>query len=147
MTDNPPDRRAGIRGAGYSGTPLAKKLGLKEGQRIALHGAPEGFLGTLDPVPAGIVWRADLRATVDGVLLFAPTVAALEAALLPAASALTPSGMLWVAWPKQAAKVPTDLTEDRVRAFGLAAGLVDVKVCAISEVWSGLKFVRRPRDR
>ena len=101
----------------------------------------------LDPRPAGIVWRADLRATVDGVLLFAPMVAALEAALLPAASALTPAGMLWVAWPKRAAKVPTDLTEDRVRAFGLAAGLVDVKVCAISEVWSGLKFVRRLEDR
>ena len=133
--------------AGYSGTPLAKKLGLKEGQRIALHGAPAGFLRMLDPRPAGIVWRADLRATVDGVLLFAPMVAALEAALLPAASALTPAGMLWIAWPKRAAKVPTDLTEDRVRAFGLAAGLVDVKVCAISEIWSGLKFVRRLEDR
>ena len=101
----------------------------------------------LDPRPAGIVWRADLRTTVDGVLLFAPMVAALEAALLPAASALTPAGMLWIAWPKRAAKVPTDLTEDRVRAFGLAAGLVDVKVCAISEIWSGLKFVRRLEDR
>jgi len=133
--------------AGYSGTPLAKKLGLKAGQRIALHGAPEEFLRMLDPRPAGIVWRADLRATVDGVLLFAPMVAALEAALLPAASALTPAGMLWIAWPKRAAKVPTDLTEDRVRAFGLAAGLVDVKVCAISEIWSGLKFVRRLEDR
>jgi hypothetical protein len=133
--------------AGYSGTPLVKKLGLKEGQRIALHGAPEGFLRTLDPLPAGIVWREDLRATVDGVLLFAPRVATLEAALLPAATALTPAGMLWVAWPKRAAKVPTDLTEDRVRALGLAAGLVDVKICAISEVWSGLKFVRRLEDR
>jgi hypothetical protein len=133
--------------AGYSGTPLAKKLGLKEGQRIALHGAPDGFLRTLDPLPAGLVWRADLRAPVDGVLLFVPMVAALEAALLAAASALTPAGMLWVAWPKRAAKVPTDLTEDRVRAFGLAAGLVDVKVCAISEIWSGLKFVRRLEDR
>jgi hypothetical protein len=127
--------------AGYSGTPLAKKLGLKEGQRIALHGAPEGFLRTLDPLPPGIVWRADLRGTVDGVLLFAPAAAALEAA------PLTPAGMLWVAWPKRAANVPTDLSEGRVRAFGLAAGLVDVKVCAISEIWSGLKFVRRLEDR
>jgi hypothetical protein len=74
-------------------------------------------------------------------------VAALEAALLPAATALTPAGMLWVAWPKRAANVPTDLTDDRVRAFGLAAGAVDVKVCAISEIWSGLKFVRRLEDR
>jgi hypothetical protein len=133
--------------AGYSGTPLAKKLGLKEGQRIALHGAPDGVLRTLQPLPARIDWRTDLRGTVDGVLLFAPTVATLEAALLPAAAALTPAGMLWVGWPKRAAKVPTDLTEDRVRAFGLAAGLVDVKVCAISEIWSGLKFVRRLEDR
>ncbi len=133
--------------AGYSGTPLAKKLGLKQGQRIALCGAPEGFRRSLEPAPAGIVWRTELRPTLDAILLFAPRVAALEASLLPAASALTPAGMLWVAWPKRASKVPTDLTEDRVRAFGLAAGLVDVKVCAISDVWSGLKFVRRLKDR
>jgi hypothetical protein len=65
----------------------------------------------------------------------------------PAANALTPAGMLWVAWPKKAAKIPTDLTEDRVRDYGLAAGLVDVKVCAVTDVWSGLKFVRRLKDR
>jgi hypothetical protein len=133
--------------AGYSGTPLAQKLGLKEGQRIALCGAPEDFRRSLAPEPAGIEWRMELEPALDGVLLFAPRVATLEASLLPAAAALTPAGMLWVAWPKQAAKVPTDLTEDRVRAFGLAAGLVDVKVCAISDVWSGLKFVRRLKDR
>lgn len=133
--------------AGYSGTPLAQKLGLKEGQRIALWGAPDGFRRTLEPEPAGIDWRTRLEPTLDAVLLFAPRVATLEEVLLPAAAALTPGGMLWVAWPKQAAKVPTDLTEDRVRAFGLAAGLVDVKVCAISDVWSGLKFVRRLKDR
>ncbi len=133
--------------AGYSGTPLAQKLGLKAGQRIALSGAPDDFRRSLEPVPADIEWLTELRPAVDGVLLFAPRVATLEAALLPAAAALTPAGMLWIAWPKRAAKVPTDLTEDRVRAFGLAAGLVDVKVCAISDVWSGLKFVRRLRDR
>ena len=133
--------------AGYSGTPLAQKLGLKEGQRIALWGAPEGFRRSLEPEPPGIDWRRGLEPTLDAVVLFAPRVATLEDALLPAATALTPAGMLWVAWPKRAAKVDTDLTEDRVRAFGLAAGLVDVKVCAISDVWSGLKFVRRLKDR
>lgn len=133
--------------AGYSGTPLAKKLGLRGGQRVAARGAPSDFRRTLEPLPPGIYWQTDLQAPLDCVLLFAPVAAALEPALRQAAAALTPAGMLWVAWPKKAAKVPTDLTEDRVRAHGLAIGLVDVKVCAISEVWSGLKFVRRLRDR
>lgn len=132
---------------GYSGTPLAKKLGLKEGQRVALYGAPPDFRDTLRPVPARIEWQTDLRAPIDCVVLFAPVAATLDVALRPAAAALRPAGMLWVAWPKKAAKVPTDLTEDRVRAQGLGAGLVDVKVCAITELWSGLKFVRRLKDR
>ena len=133
--------------AGYSGTPLAKKLGLKEGQRIALLGAPAGFRQTLDPVPPGIRWQTDTRAPIDCAVLFAPHSAALEAGFKRAAAALTPSGLLWVAWPKKAAKVPTELTEDRVRDYGLARGLVDVKVCAVSEGWAGLKFVRRLKDR
>jgi hypothetical protein len=133
--------------AGYSGTPLARKLGLKEGQRIALYNAPAEVPSLLGPVPPGISWRSDLRPALDGVLLFAPMAATLDAAIGAAAAALTPAGMLWVAWPKRAAKVATDLTEDRVRAYGLAVGLVDVKVCAISDVWSGLKFLRRLRDR
>ena len=108
---------------------------------------PAGFLGALEPIPPGITWRTELRSPLDGVLLFAAMAAALEAALAAAAAALTPAGMLWVAWPKKAAKVATDLTEDRVRDYGLEVGLVDVKVCAISDVWSGLKFVRRSRDR
>lgn len=132
---------------GYSGTPLAKKLGLKEGQRVALYGAPPDFRDTLRPLPARIQWQTDLRAPIDCVVLFAPVAATLDVALRPAAAALRPAGMLWVAWPKKAAKVPTDLTEDRVRAQGLGAGLVDVKVCAITELWSGLKFVRRLKDR
>lgn len=132
---------------GYSGTPLTTKLGLKAGQRVVLYGAPAGFRDTLEPIPPGIQWRTVLRAPLDCVVLFAPAAAALESALERAAAALTPAGMLWVAWPKQAAKVATDLTEDRVRAYGLALGLVDVKVCAVTDVWSGLKFVRRLKDR
>jgi len=132
---------------GYSGTPLAKKLGLREGQRVALVGAPAGFRATLEPVPPRIQWQTAVRAPLDCVVLFAPTAATLDTALRRAAAALTPAGMLWVAWPKKAAKVPTDLTEDRVRTYGLAVGLVDVKVCAVTDVWSGLKFVRRLKDR
>jgi hypothetical protein len=133
--------------AGYSGTPLVRKLGLRPDHRVALHGAPVNFRGSLEPLPDGIRWKSRLRAPLDCVVLFAPMAAALEAPLALAAAALTPAGMLWVAWPKQSSKVPTDLTENRVRERGLAAGLVDVKVCAISEVWSGLKFVRRLADR
>lgn len=132
---------------GYSGTPLTKKLGLKEGQRVALYRAPAGFRDLLEPVPLRIQWRTDLRGPLDCAVLFAPAAAALDGAFQTAADALTPAGMVWVAWPKKAAKVATDLTEDRVRASGLAIGLVDVKVCAVTEVWSGLKFVRRLKDR
>lgn len=133
--------------AGYSGTPLPSKLGLKEGFSVALVGAPRGFRETLAPLPPRISWRRSLRAPLDCVLLFAPDVAALESRFATAAAALAPAGMVWVAWPKKASKVPTDLTEDVVRAHGLAVGLVDVKVCAVDDVWSGLKFVRRLRDR
>lgn len=133
--------------AGYSGTPLPSKLGLKEGFAVALLGAPSGFRRGLAPLPARISWHSQLRPGLDCVLLFARDLATLEARFSPAAASLSTAGMLWVAWPKKASKVPTDLTEDRVRAHGLARGLVDVKVCAVDEVWSGLKFVRRLRDR
>jgi hypothetical protein len=132
---------------GYSGTPLTQKLGLQEGQRVAIVGAPAGFRKMLEPVPPRMHWQTELRAPLDCVLLFASAAATLEAALRPAAAALTPAGMLWLAWPKKAANVPTDLVEDRVRAYGLGVGLVDVKVCAVTDVWSGLKFVRRLKDR
>ena len=114
---------------------------------MALVGAPAGFRDLLEPVPPEIRWQGTLRSPIDCILLFAPMAAVLEREMTRAVRALTPAGMLWVAWPKKAAKLSTDLTEDRVRAFGLAAGVVDVKVCAVSEVWSGLKFVRRLTDR
>ena len=106
-----------------------------------------GFRQLLAPMPDAIVWRRRLVPALDMILLFADRAAMLERTLARAAAALTQAGMLWIAWPKRASGVATDLTEDRVRALGLAAGLVDVKVCAITEVWSGLKFVRRLRDR
>ena len=132
--------------SGYSGTPLPKKLGLRPGQRIALRSEPADFLGSLGPLPEGasLAERGD---AVDLALLFTRTEADLRRDFEPLARRLGPAGMLWVAWPKRASKVPTDLTEDRVRAVGLEVGLVDVKVCAIDEVWSGLKFVLRLADR
>ncbi len=133
--------------AGYSGTPLPNKLGLKEGFAVALLGAPAGFQRGLVPLRPRISWHSELRHGLDCVLLFAPDLATLEARFAAAAASLSSAGLLWVAWPKKASRVPTDLTEDRVRAHGLACGLVDVKVCAMDEVWSGLKFVRRIRDR
>jgi hypothetical protein len=133
--------------AGYSGTPLPSKLGLKEGFAVALLGAPSGFRRGLAPLPPRISWHDALCPGLDCVVLFASDLAILEERFAPAAASLTAAGMLWVAWPKKASKVPTDLTEDRVRAHGLAGGLVDVKVCAVDEVWSGLKFVRRVGDR
>lgn len=132
--------------AGYSATPLAAKLGIRSGARVAFHHAPAGFRDLLEPWPeAAVVAR---RATsLDLVVVFAERAESLAKEFTPAARSLVPQGSLWVAWPKKAARVPTDLTEDRVRAIGLAAGLVDVKVCAIDEKWSGLKFVVRTADR
>lgn len=132
--------------AGYSGTPLPKKLGLKPGQRLAFEQAPDGFLGLLGPLPDG-AGPASPGEPVDLAILFTRSEEALRAGFAPMAARLPPAGMLWVAWPKRASGVATDLTEDRVRAVGLEAGLVDVKVCAIDDVWSGLKFVIRKKDR
>jgi hypothetical protein len=133
--------------AGYSGTPLVAKLGITPGARIGMRHAPEGLVAALQPWPAGATITTPATGPLDGLLLFVREAAVLEAEFAPGAAALVPAGMLWVAWPKKAAKVATDLTEDRVRAIGLAAGLVDVKVCAIDATWSGLKFVRRLADR
>jgi hypothetical protein len=133
--------------AGYSGTPLAKKLGIKEGFRLAFVGAPEGFAPGLGPLPAGAeVVEAPAR-PLDLIVGFARSRADLARDFPRLAALLTPAGMLWIAWPKKGSGVATDLTENVVREVGLAAGLVDTKVCAIDEVWSGLRFVVRLRDR
>jgi len=134
--------------AGYSGTPLVRKLGIKAGHRVALLGAPDGFEGTLDGLPADVSLQGDLRGEpLDVIVLFAPDRAGLERGFARAARRLTPAGGLWVAWPKKASGVPTDLTETVVQAVGLDAGLVDNKVCAIDDVWAGLRFVIRLHDR
>jgi len=133
--------------AGYSGTPLVKKLGVAEGSRVSLVGAPPGFPALLAPLPDGVRFLGSRAASLDLVLLFVERSAVLEQRIEREAGRLVPAGMLWVAWPKRASKRATDVTEDVVRRIGLDAGLVDVKVCAIDEVWSGLKLVRRLRDR
>jgi len=133
--------------AGYSGTPLPKKLGLKEGSRIALINAPKDFARELGELPpdAQIVTR--VTKPIDIALLFVLTERALLRDFDKLAKKLASNGMIWVAWPKKASGVATDLSEQRVRTIGLDSGLVDVKICAIDEVWSGLKFVIRLKDR
>jgi hypothetical protein len=133
--------------AGYSGTPLPWKLGIKEGSTLALLGAPDGLAALLEPLPAGVLLRRSTRGTADVILLFTTSRDDLARRLPAAQRALHPDGGLWVAWPKKASGVATDLTENVVRELGLAAGLVDNKVCAIDETWSGLRLVVRLADR
>ena len=133
--------------AGYSGTPLVRKLGIKPEARLALIGAPEGFDQTLGELPPGVAVRRSLRGGFDvGVAFFAQR-PPFERRLPALKAALEPAGGLWIVWPKRSAGVDTDLTETVVRELGLAAGLVDNKVCAVDEVWSGLRFVYRLADR
>ncbi|MBV8712833.1 MAG: DUF3052 domain-containing protein [Solirubrobacterales bacterium] len=134
--------------AGYSGTPLVRKLGVRPGARLGLIGAPDGFDATLGELPPGVRVRRRLAGgAFDVIVAFHARRAALERRLPALAGALDPAGGLWIAWPKRASGVPSDVTEDVVRTLGLAAGLVDNKVCAVDAVWSGLRLVYRVRDR
>jgi Protein of unknown function (DUF3052) len=131
--------------AGYSGTPLPAKLGLKPGQRLSFSGAPEGFVPSLGTLPDGA--RVAASGAFDLAVFFVRSGRELESALAKAQPRLDPAGSLWIGWPKKASGVPTDVTEDVVREAALARGLVDVKVCAIDGTWSGLKLVVRLKDR
>ena len=135
--------------AGYSGTPLPKKLGVKPGARLGLVRAPADFATTLGDLPPGVAPRAVAggKAQFDVIVCFAPTLAEVARRLPSLKSRLDSAGGLWMAWPKRSSGVATDVTETDVRAIGLAAGLVDNKVCAIDDVWSGLRFVFRLVDR
>jgi hypothetical protein len=126
--------------AGYSGTPLPKKLGIKTGSTVALFDAPEGFLESLEPGSTGFTVGAE---NADVIVLFAEWEERLTELLKVAVPAMKVNGGLWIGWPKKASKVPTDITEDRLRDILLPTGLVDNKVCAIDEKWSGLRFVWR----
>ena len=134
--------------AGYSGTPLVKKLGIKEGASVLLVSPPDGFLETLGSLPADAeIVSPRSREKLDVVLLFVLSQKELELEFSRQAVRLKPAGGLWVCWPKKASGVQTDVTENLVRDVGLAAGLVDNKVCAVDETWSGLRFVIRLADR
>ncbi len=133
--------------AGYSGTPLVRKLGIKPDARLGLLSAPAGFEDTLGALPPGVLVRRRARAPLDVIVAFALRRAELGRRLDDWRRALDPGGGLWIAWPKRASGVRTDLSETVVRELGLATGLVDNKVCALDDVWSGLRFVYRLADR
>ncbi len=133
--------------SGYSGTPLPRKLGIKEGSTVAFAGAPPEFAAALGELPDAVTVRGRATGSLDVVVAFFRHRARLERRLEALSTTIFPAGGLWIAWPKRASGVPTDLTEDVVRELGLALGLVDNKVCAIDATWSGLRLVHRRENR
>ena len=135
--------------AGYSGTPLPKKLGIKADHRVLLVNPPPDFVRTLGDLPAGVDLQANYRSgpPFDVILFFTDSLAQLRTEFPKLSRRLVPNGGFWVAWPKRGSGVATDLVEDLVRQVGLDAGLVDNKVCAVDLTWSGLRFVIRLQDR
>jgi len=132
---------------GYSGTPLAKKLNIKEGSRVFLVNPPPDYLELLAPLPGGVTLLSQLTGDTDIVQIFTASRIELQEELLAALRCLQQTGFIWVSWPKKSSKVPTDITEDVIREIALPLGLVDIKVCAIDAVWSGLKLVIRKANR
>jgi len=133
--------------AGYSGTPLARKLGIKEGSKLFLSGAPKNYLELVAPFPEGARLVSKIDGDTDIVHIFSTERAHLTAALRDTLSKLKQDGSIWVSWPKKSSKVPTDITEDTIREVALPMGLVDIKVCAVDDIWSGLKLVVRKENR
>ena len=133
--------------AGYSGTPLTKKLGIKDGSRVALVNAPKDFQTELKDLPDEVQFLKPTTKSLDIILFFVLSERALAKDFAKLAARLTANGMIWIAWPKKSSGVATDLSFDSVQRIGLDAGLVDVKICAVDETWSGLKFVYRLKDR
>lgn len=133
--------------AGYSHRALVDKLGIKPGHRIAIVEAPSDFRATLGELPPGVHRARLLRGAIDVIVFFAFDAATLSRRITALKRVLAPAGMLWLCWPKKSSALESDLEGNAVRDIGLAAGLVDVKVCAVDDTWSGLKFVYRLRDR
>lgn len=133
--------------AGYSGTPLPKKLGIQDGCKVALSDIPADVKAELKEAIRNCEMTDETNCRLDLVLLFVKSQAELKKKFGSWAKRLAPAGMLWVSWPKKSSGMACDLSENEVRAIGLRAGLVDVKVCAVNDVWSGLKFVIRVKDR
>ncbi len=133
--------------AGYSGTPLAKKLGIVADARVVAKYAPNNYVQLLEPLPPGVIFQAKLSEGTDLVHIFVAQKSALTKELIGLRKTLRNDGVVWVSWPKKASKVPTDITEDTIREIALPIGFVDIKVCAVSDVWSGLKLVIRKKLR
>jgi Protein of unknown function (DUF3052) len=133
--------------AGYSGTPLSRKLGIKEGQLMLLLGQPADYEASLHPLPVGVTFTNQAQSTVDLAQVFVTRKDELAEHLSALRKKLKPEAVLWISWPKKSSKVPSTVTEDTIRELALPLGWVDVKVCAVSEVWSGLKLVVRKELR
>ena len=133
--------------SGYSGTPLAKKLGIAANSRVVATHAPEDYARLLEPIPPGVVFESTVSQTTDVVHVFALHKSGLKRELKALRNSIKSNGVVWVSWPKKASKVPTDITEDTIRELALPLGFVDVKVCAVSGIWSGLKLVIRKELR
>jgi hypothetical protein len=133
--------------AGYSGTPLARKLGIKPGCRLYARHAPANYVQLLEPLPEGVRILQRPSGCLDLVHLFAREASALAAELVDYRQRIAEDGMIWVSWPKKSSEVPTDVTEQVIRDLALPLGLVDIKVCAVDETWSGLKLVIRREHR
>lgn len=133
--------------AGYSGTPLVEKLGYRPGDRAYVRGAPEGYEASLQPIPDGVRFMRRLTGNLDLIHIFAKRRRELERSLSDLQKRIRPDGVIWISWPKKASLLPSDVNGDVVRGLALPLGLVDVKVCAVDEVWSGLKLVIRKELR
>ncbi len=133
--------------AGYSGTPLAKKLGIKPGGKVTLINPPSEYLQWLHPIPDGVVFASTVGTDVAVVHLFTVDRNELSGWLEQLRSEINPDATVWVSWPKKASRVPTTVSEETIRELGLPIGFVDVKVCAVSDIWSGLKLVVRKELR
>jgi len=132
---------------GYSGTPLAKKLSIKEGYRVRITGAPANYLKLLSPIPKDVRISSRIAKRIDIWHFFTKSQIELESKLPTMMTAIQPNGAIWVSWPKKSSGVPSSVTEDSIRTVALPLGLVDVKVCAVDQTWSGLKMVIRKELR
>ncbi len=142
-----PTKTPNTHGVGYSGTPLAKKLGFKPSSHVLLIGAPPDYRALVEPLPEGLRFNSKPGANIDIVHVFTTSQEELKQLLTLLRKKLRPDAAVWVSWPKKTSKVSTDITEDTIREVALPMGWVDVKVCAVSEVWSGLRLVVRKELR
>ena len=133
--------------SGYSGTPLAKKLGIKTGYKIRLINQPEYYFDLFMDMPDDVTFQTDKKTKKNFIHFFTKSAKELEKNIVPLRAEIESDGMIWVSWPKKASKIDTDVTEDIIRHLALSNGLVDIKVCAVDEVWSGLKLVIPVKDR